>query len=65
MSFDPFGKTEEVKADSKETESSSKEGKYDAPCSLCGKAPTEKKWGGQFFHVKCFRKVKKGARGMI
>lgn len=41
------------------------EGKYGEPCALCGKSPTEKKWGGQFFHKKCFRKIKKGARGML
>jgi len=41
------------------------EGKYNEPCALCGKAPTDKKWGGQFFHKKCFRKIKKGARGML
>jgi hypothetical protein len=62
MSFDMFGKKEEVK---KEDSSSEGEGKYQEPCSLCGKAPTDKKWGGQFFHKKCFRKVKKGARGML
>ncbi len=41
------------------------DGKYYEPCSICGKTPTDKKWGGQFFHKKCFRKMKKGARGMI
>jgi hypothetical protein len=40
-------------------------GKYADQCSLCGKAPTDKKWGGQFFHKKCFRKMKKMGKGMI
>jgi hypothetical protein len=40
-------------------------GKYNEACSLCGKAPTDKKWGGQYFHKKCFRKMKKMGKGMI
>ena len=40
-------------------------GKYNEPCGVCGKSPTEKKWGGQFFHKKCFRKLKKMGKGMI
>lgn len=52
---------EETKSENEEVP----EGKYEEPCALCGKAPTEKKWGGQFFHKKCFRKIKKGARGML
>lgn len=40
-------------------------GKYNEECSLCGKSPCDKKWGGQFFHKKCFRKLKKGARGVL
>jgi hypothetical protein len=64
--MDLFGKKEEEKKESTSEESSdSTEGKYQEACSLCGKAPTDKKWGGQFFHRKCYRKLKKGARGMI
>ena len=62
-----FG-NEEKKEDassSEEADSDSKEGKYQEACSLCGKAPCDKKWGGQFFHKKCYRKLKKGAKGMI
>jgi len=55
-----FGKKEEEKDKSFEGQ-----GKYDEPCSLCNKAPTDKKWGGQYFHKKCFRKMKKGAKGML
>ncbi|HIH17155.1 MAG TPA: hypothetical protein HA252_07170 [Candidatus Diapherotrites archaeon] len=41
------------------------EGKYAEACTLCGKAPTDKKWMAQFFHKKCFRKMKKAGKGMI
>lgn len=41
------------------------EGKYADPCTLCGKGPTEKKWMAQYFHKKCFRKMKKVGKGMI
>ena len=40
-------------------------GKYNESCGVCGKSPTEQKWGGQFFHKKCFRKLKKMGKGMI
>ena len=42
-----------------------KEGKYNEPCSLCGAAGTEKKWAGKYWHVKCMRKMKKAAKGML
>ena len=63
----PFERNEEVKkVNSEEAESDSESaGKYDEPCALCGKTPTDKHWAGQYFHKKCFRKMKKGARGMI
>ena len=67
MDLNLFGKKEE-KPEEKSSDgevSSEPEGKYAEPCSLCGKAPTDKKWGGQFFHRKCFRKLKKNARGML
>ena len=41
------------------------DGKYPDNCTLCGKAPTDKKWMAQFFHKKCFRKMKKAGKGMI
>ena len=69
MDLNIFKKKEdvEVKEESKEelSEDSVPEGKYQEACSLCGKSPCDKKWGGQFFHKKCFRKIKKGARGML
>ena len=55
-----FGKKEEVKDESFEGQ-----GKYAEACSLCGKAPTDKKWGGQYFHKKCFRRMRKGASKML
>ena len=62
MDLNVFKKKED---EVKETESDEPEGKYQEACSLCGKTPCDKKWGGQFFHKKCFRKIKKGARGML
>ena len=55
-----FGKKEE-----KEENEDVTQGKYNEPCSLCNKAPTDKKWGGQYFHKKCFRRMKKMGKGMI
>ena len=49
----------------KEEEIEAPVGKYSEQCSVCGKAPTDKKWGGQFFHKKCFRKLKKMGKGML
>jgi hypothetical protein len=40
-------------------------GKYSEPCALCGKAPSDKKWAGQYWHKKCLRRAKKGAMKMI
>ncbi|NMA44492.1 MAG: hypothetical protein GX950_01620 [Candidatus Diapherotrites archaeon] len=68
-----FGKKEEKK-ETAETKTNKNEeennadtniGKYNEPCGLCSKAPTDKKWGGQYFHKKCLRKMKKMAKGMI
>ena len=58
-----FGNKEE-KTDSAEG-ADAPVGKYNEPCSLCNKAPCDKHWGGQYFHKKCFRKLRKGAKGMI
>jgi hypothetical protein len=38
---------------------------FNEPCALCGKAGTEKKWAGQYWHKKCLRAARKGAKGMI
>ena len=40
-------------------------GKYTQECSLCGKPGTEKKWMGQYWHKKCYRSMRKGAKKMI
>ncbi|MEM4262002.1 MAG: hypothetical protein QXI10_03490 [Candidatus Diapherotrites archaeon] len=40
-------------------------GKYNEPCSLCGALGAEKKWAGKYWHVKCLRKGKKVAKGML
>ncbi len=61
MDLNIFKKKEETKGQEEEVPV----GKYEEACSLCGKSPCDKKWGGQFFHKKCFRKIKKGARGML
>jgi len=58
------GKKEEskTKADlSKQTP----EGKYSEACSFCGNPGSDKKWMGQYWHTKCLRSVKKGARKML
>ncbi|AJF59568.1 MAG: hypothetical protein QT03_C0001G0057 [archaeon GW2011_AR10] len=41
------------------------QGKYGEECSVCGKRGTEKKWMGQYFHKRCLRGLKKGAKKMI
>ena len=40
-------------------------GKYAEQCSFCGGTGTEKKWMGQYWHKKCLRNLKKGARKMV
>jgi hypothetical protein len=64
-----FGKKEEKKEETKtesiEEDTDPNVGKYNEPCGLCSKAPTDKKWAGQYFHKKCLRKMKKMAKGMI
>ena len=40
-------------------------GKYPQTCSVCGKAGTDKKWAGQYWHKKCLRNAKKMAKGML
>lgn len=34
-------------------------------CALCGNPYSEKKWAGQYWHKKCYRKARKGAMGMV
>ena len=62
------GKKEE-KAEAKKQEKKSEgiplTGKYNEPCALCSNTGTDKKWMGQYWHKKCLRKVKKGAKGMV
>ncbi|MBI4053364.1 MAG: hypothetical protein HY394_04990 [Candidatus Diapherotrites archaeon] len=40
-------------------------GKYNETCSLCGGSGSDKKWMGQYWHKKCLRSMKKGARKMV
>lgn len=41
------------------------EGKYQEACALCGAMGAEKKWMGQYWHVKCVRTARKGAKKMV
>ena len=59
------GKKEEKNPGTVEKSSDVPEGKYNEACSMCGKLGTEKKWAGQYWHVKCIRKAKKAAKGML
>jgi hypothetical protein len=58
------GKKEELESKKKEAEALP-EGKYSEECSLCGGTGTEKKWMGQYWHKKCYRSMRKGARKMM
>ena len=59
------GKKEEKHESEKDETESVSEGKFDEECAVCGGAPSDKKWMGQYWHKKCLRVVKKGARKMI
>jgi hypothetical protein len=48
----PFSNREEVLADGSE-------------CAACGKPGADKKYGGQCWHKKCLRKLKKQAKSML
>ncbi len=64
----PFlGKKEEKIEDKEEVDSDgdTTSGKYNEPCGVCGKQPTDKHWAGQYFHKKCFRRMRRAAKGMI
>lgn len=71
MGFNLFGigKKEEGKEEPKEAKPSDSsegaEGKYSEACALCGKAPSEKKWMGKYWHKSCIRKSRKFAKGMF
>lgn len=41
------------------------QGKYSETCAMCGNGGTDKKWMGQYWHRKCLRLARKGARRMI
>lgn len=50
----------ESEDDSEESE------KYSAEtCALCGGTGADRKWAGQYWHKKCFRAARKGAKKMI
>jgi len=55
-------KPEEKKEEIKEVQP---EGKYNQACALCGAEGTEKKWAGQYWHKKCMRRARKGAKAMF
>ena len=60
--LDFLKKKEEPAAEAKPAQQA---GKYDESCALCGEQGAEKKWAGQYWHVKCIRKAKKAAKGMV
>ncbi len=44
----------------------SNEAKYaESTCALCGGTECDKKWAGQFWHKKCYRKMRKAGKGML
>ena len=61
--LDRFKKKEEQEAEQKQEVPVV--GKYEQTCALCSKPGTEKKWMGQYWHKKCMRVAKKGAKRMI
>ena len=34
-------------------------------CALCQKPGSEKKWSGNFWHKKCYRRMRGMAKGMV
>ena len=58
-------KKEGIEAKGKEAPPVVSEGKYSEQCALCGNPGTEKKWMGQYWHRKCIRFARKGAKKMI
>jgi len=64
--MDVLGKKKDAaEENSNKSEEEPPAGKYEEPCALCGGTGTEKKWMGQYWHKKCMRAAKKGARKMI
>ena len=63
--FDAITGKKEDKEKESEERASEPAGKFDEECSVCGGRGTDKKWMGQYWHKKCLRAVKKGARKMI
>jgi len=66
--FDSLGKKPvlgDPKAESMVKGSDLVEARFNEPCALCGKQPTEVKWMGQYWHKKCKRQGKKLAGKMI
>lgn len=59
------GKGEKPKTKSESGSESEVEAKYSEDCSLCGGKGSEKKWAGQYWHKKCIRAAKRGAKKMI
>jgi len=60
------GKKEEPEGQGRQKqEEEQPEGKYTEECSYCGGTGTEKKWMGQYWHKKCLRSMKRGARKMV
>ncbi len=60
-----FSKGDVKKGEPKDEKPSAAQPKYSETCALCGSAGTEKKWMGQYWHKKCMRQAKKGAKKMI
>ena len=58
-------KKTEIEGKKEKEESPQKEAKYSEACALCGGSGTEKKWMGQYWHRKCVRLARKGARKMV
>lgn len=59
-------KKEELEEKKKEdTTEEEEEDRYGESCGFCGDQGADKKWLGQYFHKKCLRKLKKGAKKMI
>ncbi len=58
-------KAKKEEMEKKKAGESAPEGKYDEACALCGGGGTEKKWAGQYWHKKCYRRARKVGKGMI
>jgi hypothetical protein len=58
----PFKKPKNETSEQKNQEENVPEG---PECAACGEPGADKKWGGQWWHKKCLRKLKKKAKGMM